>query len=133
VASFTPIWRTVFRLTSKDSSSCVHSPPCRWRCSRSAPALSVDSIKDHFKLSLIALGFKLVVLPVVDYLFLTIFDVAGIALKVRLIYFALPTPTSLYILSAQLNSDTKLASAAIALSTILSFFSLSAALMINPP
>jgi predicted permease len=93
-------------------------------------ALSIDSIKDHFKLSLIASCFKLVVLPAVGYLFLMIFDVSGVALKVGLIYFALPTSTSLYILSSQLNSDTELASAAIALSTILSFFSLSAALLL---
>ncbi len=95
-------------------------------------ALSIGSIKEHLKLSLIASGFKLVVLPVVGYIFLMKFGVTGVALKVGLIYFALPTSTSLYILSSQLNSDTELASAAIALSTILSFFSLSAALLINP-
>ena len=93
-------------------------------------ALSIDSIKDNFKLSLIASCFKLVLLPVVGYLFLMLFGVTGVALKVGLIYFALPTSTSLYILSSQLNSDTELASAAIALSTILSFFSLSVALML---
>jgi predicted permease len=95
-------------------------------------ALSIGSIKDHLKLSLIASCFKLVVLPAVGYLLLIKFGVAGVALKVGLIYFALPTSTSLYILSSQLNSDTELASAAIAMSTILSFFSLSIALLINP-
>ena len=93
-------------------------------------ALSLDGIKDHFKLSLIASTFKLLVLPAAGFLFLTAFGVSGIALKVGLIYFALPTSPALYILSSQLNSDTKLASAAIALSTLLSFFSLSAALLI---
>ncbi len=96
-------------------------------------ALSIGSVKEHLKLSLIASGFKLVVLPVIGYLLLIQFGVVGVALKVGLIYFALPTSTSLYILSSQLNSDTELASAAIALSTILSFFSLSAALLIIPP
>ncbi len=96
-------------------------------------ALSIGSIKDHLKLSLIASGFKLVVLPAVGYLLLTSFGVAGVALKVGLIYFALPTSTSLYILSSQLNSDTELASAAIAMSTILSFFSLSVALLLMAP
>jgi len=42
----------------------------------------------------------------------------------------LPTSTTLYVLSAQLNSDTDLASAAIALSTLMSILSLSAALLI---
>jgi malonate transporter len=93
-------------------------------------ALSIGSIKHHFKLSLIASVFKLLVLPVVGYLLLMKFGVTGIAFKVGLIYFALPTSPALYILSSQLNSDTELASAAIALSTILSFFSLSAALLL---
>ena len=96
-------------------------------------ALSLGGIRDHLKLSLIASSFKLVVLPIVGYLLLINFGVAGVAFKVGLIYFALPTSPALYILSSQLNSDTELASAAIALSTILSFFSLSAALLINPP
>jgi len=93
-------------------------------------ALSLAGIKDHFKLSLIASVFKLLILPATGFLFLTLFGVSGLALKVGLIYFALPTSPALYILSSQLNSDTKLASAAIALSTLLSFFSLSAALLI---
>jgi len=96
-------------------------------------ALSISVIKDHFKLSLIASLFKLVVLPAIGYLLLIQFGVAGVALKVGLIFFALPTSTSLYILSSQLNSDTELASAAIAMSTILSFFSLSVALLISLP
>ncbi len=93
-------------------------------------ALSLGSIKNHFKLSLIASFFKLLVLPAVGYLLLMKFGVTGIAFTVGLIYFALPTSPSSYILSSQLNSDTELASAAIALSTILSFFSLSAALLL---
>ena len=93
-------------------------------------ALSLGGIKDHFKLSLIASAFKLLVLPAAGFMFLTTFGVSGLALKVGLVYFALPTSPALYILSSQLNSDTKLASAAIALSTLLSFFSLSAALLI---
>ena len=47
-----------------------------------------------------------------------------------LLFLCLPTSTALYVLSAQLNSDTDLASAAIALSTLMSVFSLSAALLI---
>jgi predicted permease len=93
-------------------------------------AISIGSIRDNFKLSLIASIFKLLVLPAVGYFLLLTFGVTGVALKVGLIYFALPTSPALYILSSQLNSDTQLASAAIALSTILSFFSLSAALLL---
>ena len=93
-------------------------------------ALTLSSMKDHFKLSLVACVFKLAILPLVGYLFLNAFDATGISFKVGMIYFALPTSTTLYILSSQLSSDTQLASAAIALSTILSFISLSIALLI---
>jgi len=93
-------------------------------------ALTLSGMKKHLKLSLVAGVFKLIVLPLAGYLFLKAFDTSGVSFKVGMIYFALPTSTALYILSAQLSSDTRLASAAIALSTILSFFSLSLALLI---
>ena len=93
-------------------------------------ALTARGLKSHFKLSLVAGMFKLVILPAVGYFFLNAFHVTGISFKVGMIYFALPTSTALYILSSQLSSDTQLASAAIALSTVLSFFSLSVALLI---
>jgi predicted permease len=93
-------------------------------------ALTLGTIKSHFTLSLIASIFKLLILPLAGYMFLTVFDVTGTSLKIGLIYFTLPTSPALYILSSQLNSDTALASAAIALSTILSFFSLSVALLL---
>jgi hypothetical protein len=47
-----------------------------------------------------------------------------------ILFLSLPTSTALYVLSSQLNSDTELASAAIALSTLLSILSLSAALFV---
>jgi predicted permease len=72
----------------------------------------------------------LLVLPAIGFLMLTAFDVAGVALKVGLIYFALLKSPALYIFSSQLNSDAELASTAIELSTIVSFFSLSAALLL---
>jgi len=93
-------------------------------------ALTLRGIKSHFRLALIASVFKLLVLPVTGYLFLKAFGVPQPIFRVGLIYFALPTSTALYVLSAQLNSDTELASAAIALSTLLSFFSLSIALIL---
>lgn len=93
-------------------------------------ALTFSTARAHFKLSLISSGFKLLVLPVTGYLFLMLFGVSGPVLKVGLIYFALPTSPALYILSSQLNSDTDLASASIAMSTILSFFSLSIVLLL---
>ena len=93
-------------------------------------ALTLGSMKNYFKLSLVASVFKLVILPLTGYLFLNAFNATGISFKVGMLYFTLPTSTALYILSSQLSSDTQLASAAIALSTLLSVISLSVALLI---
>ena len=93
-------------------------------------ALTLGSMKNYFKLSLVASVFKLVILPLTGYLFLNAFNATGISFKVGMLYFTLPTSTALYILSSQLSSDIQLASAAIALSTLLSVISLSAALLI---
>ena len=93
-------------------------------------ALTLSGIKNYYKLSLVACAFKLIILPLIGYLFLRTFGTAGISFKIGMIYFALPASTALYILSAQLSSDTQLASAVIALSTLISFFSLSPALLI---
>lgn len=92
--------------------------------------LTLDGMKNHFKISLVASVFKLAILPLIGYLFLNAFNATEISFKVGMIYFTLPTSTALYILSSQLRSDTQLASAAIALSTLLSVISLSVALMI---
>jgi predicted permease len=92
--------------------------------------LMLGTMKNYFKLSLAASVFKLVILPLSGYLFLNVFDATGISFRVGMLYFTLPTSPALYILSSQLSSDTQLASAAIALSTLLSVISLSVALLI---
>jgi hypothetical protein len=92
--------------------------------------LTLSKMKDHLNLSLIASLFKLLVLPLTGYLFFKLFSVTNLSFQVGMIFFSLPTSAALYVLSSQLNSDTDLASASIALSTILSFFSLSVALLL---
>lgn len=92
-------------------------------------ALTVKTVKGNFALSLIASGFKLVLLPLTGFLFMKLFGVSGMSFDVGIIFFALPTSTAIYVLSSQLNSDTQTASAAITLSTVLSFGSLTVVLM----
>ncbi len=89
-------------------------------------ALTFTSLKGHFKVSFIASVLKLCIFPIIGYLFLKAFNVTGIPFKTGMIFFSLPTSAAVYVLSSQLNSDTELASASIVLSTVLSFFSLSA-------
>lgn len=91
--------------------------------------LSLTQLKDNLSLSLIAGTLKFLVYPLIGFAMLKIFGISGITFKVGLIFFALPTSTAIYILSSQLWSDTKLASASIFISTILSFFSLSVVLL----
>jgi malonate transporter and related proteins len=92
-------------------------------------ALSLEGMRTHLRLSLTASIFKLAILPVIGFASMKAMGVTGQPFQVGMVFFALPTSTALYILSSQLNSDTDLAAAAIALSTLLSIFSLSAALL----
>jgi predicted permease len=93
-------------------------------------SLTLRGFKTHWRLSLLASFFKLAVLPAAGFLWLHAFGISGLPFTVGMLYFALPTSTALYILSAQLNSDTALASTAIALSTILAFGPMAAALLL---
>ncbi len=93
-------------------------------------ALSFSGVRRHLPLSLVAAACKLVILPALAYLVYSLVGIQGLGFKVGMIFFALPTSTAIYVLSSQLNSDTELASSAIVLSTLLSFFSLSAVLLL---
>ena len=88
-------------------------------------SFTLVKLKDYLNLSIISSMFKLIFFPLSGLIFLNLFGVTGIAFKASLIFFALPTATSIYVLSSQMNSNTDLASSAIVLSTALSFISLS--------
>ena len=64
--------------------------------------LNFKVLRGHLKISLIAMFFKLLVLPVTGFLFLTLFHVTGLPLKVGMIFFTLPTSPAIYVLSSQL-------------------------------
>jgi predicted permease len=93
-------------------------------------SLSVAALRQNSVNSIIAALLKTAVLPMVGFLFLKLFSVTGVPFKAGMIFFALPTSTAIYVLSAQLNSDTELASAAIMVSTVVSFIPLSVALLL---
>ncbi|MBU4383466.1 MAG: AEC family transporter [Proteobacteria bacterium] len=93
-------------------------------------ALALTKLKGRVALSLLSCLLKLLVLPLVGWSLLSLAGVGGLSLTVAMIFLALPTATSAYILSTQMNSDADLAGAAIVLGTLLSFFSLSAVLLI---
>ena len=92
-------------------------------------SLTMAGLRENLSLAGGGTVFKLLILPVSGYFFLNLFHIAGLPFKVAMIFFALPTSTAIYVLSSQLHSDTDLASAAIMLSTLVSFVSLSIALL----
>lgn len=93
-------------------------------------SLRLVGIRQNAINSFAAAFLKIVILPLIGFLFLKLFSVSGVPFKVGMIFFALPTSTAIYVLSAQLNSDTELASASIMISTVLSFIPLSLALLL---
>ncbi|MCB2188851.1 MAG: AEC family transporter [Deltaproteobacteria bacterium] len=90
--------------------------------------LTVAGLQGRLKPALAAAGFKLVLLPLVGGTLLWLLGGRGPDFKLALMFLALPTATSAYILSRQMGSDAGLAAASIVASTLLSFFSLSAVL-----
>lgn len=92
-------------------------------------SLTFSNLRTNMGLALVAAGFKLAVLPIIGLLFLWLFGVTGLAWKVSMLFFTLPTSTAIYILSSQLHSDTELASAVIVMSTLLSFGSMALVLL----
>jgi malonate transporter and related proteins len=93
-------------------------------------SLTFSGVRGNLAPSLLAAALKLVALPLLGWLIFHFFNVTGIPLKVGMIFLCMPTSTAIYVLSSQLNSDTVLASAAIVTSTLLSFLSLSVALLL---
>lgn len=93
-------------------------------------SLSFAGVRGNLGLSFLAASIKLLLLPGMGWLFFYLFHVTGLPLKVGLVFFALPASTAIYVLSSQMNSDTKLASSAIVFSTLFSFFSLSFILLL---
>ncbi len=92
--------------------------------------LSFKGVYRHLPLSLLAAVCKLGLLPLLGFLLYRLFQVDGVMFETGMIFFCLPTSTAIYVLSSQLNSDTELASAAIVVSTLLSFGALSVALLL---
>ena len=92
--------------------------------------LTFSGVRGNLRPALLAAFLKLVVLPLFGWVFFALYGVTGLPFQVGMIFLALPTSTAIYILSSQMGSDTELASAAIVLSTLFSFGSLSVALLL---
>lgn len=66
------------------------------------------------------LGLKLLVMPIIGFLFLLIFGVTGLTLRTGVLMLGMPTAISTYVYARELGGDEKLASWNITFSTMLS-------------
>jgi hypothetical protein len=82
--------------------------------------LRLTGFRDYWRPALAGAGFKLLGLPLVGGLLLHGAAVSALEFKIGMLYFALPISPATYVLTAQLNSDTGLASVAIVMTTALS-------------
>ena len=93
-------------------------------------SLSFDMVRGYLKPALVATVIRQAVLPLAGYLVLRFLNLDHLPYKTAMLFLAMPTSTSAYILSGLLGSDPRLASACIVLSTMLSFVSLSVVILI---
>ena len=87
--------------------------------------LDFTTLRGRFKPALLAGSIKLLLCPALGLIFMHLLGVRGPSLAVGLIFLGMPTSSQSHILSAQLGSDPELAAGGIALTTLLSFFTLS--------
>ena len=93
-------------------------------------ALTLKAVRGHAALASVATILKCAILPLVGYVLLRTLGIEGDDRLIAMLFFAMPASTAMYVLATQLDSDASLASAIIVTSTIASFVSLSAVLLI---
>jgi predicted permease len=93
-------------------------------------ALDLRAIRQAKTAAALASGLKLIVLPAMAYGFALWFGATGVALSVAVIFTALPTATSAYILARQLGGDAPLMANLCTLQTLAAMASLPLALVI---
>jgi malonate transporter len=92
--------------------------------------LNPTGVRDNLEPALVSAGFKMLALPVIGWGFMRMMGVSGPDMQIGMIYFTLPVSPGTYVLSSQLNSDTRLAATTIVLQTALSVIPLAAVLAI---
>jgi predicted permease len=93
-------------------------------------SLTLKAVQGHAALASLATVLKCAILPLVGYALLRALGIEGDDRLIAMLFFAMPASTAMYVLATQLDSDASLASAIIVTSTIASFVSLSAVLLI---
>jgi predicted permease len=92
--------------------------------------LAATRVRSHVNWAIIASIVKTVISPLIGYAVGRFVGLSGIELTVAVLFCAMPTAVSSYILAEQMDVDPDLAASAVVICTVLSFFSLSAILLI---
>lgn len=95
-------------------------------------ALDLNSIKEAKSELVVASLLKLLLMPLIMYFTAKIFGLEGLLLSIVIIFAAMPTAPSSFILARQLGGDTKLMASIITLQTLLSLLSVSILLGLLP-
>ena len=93
--------------------------------------LAATKIRSHVIWALITSFVKTAISPLIGYAAGRLLGMSGLELQVAVLFCAMPTAVSSYILADQMNADADLAASAVVVCTILSFFSLSTILLLS--
>ncbi len=93
-------------------------------------SLTFAGLRERLAPAVGATVLKIALLPVLGWWALRLAGLSGPDVLTAMLFFAMPASTAMYVLSSQLDGDADLSSAVIVLSTLGSFFSLSAVLLI---
>jgi predicted permease len=92
--------------------------------------LNPAGVRDNLEPALVSAGFKMLALPIIGWGLMCLMNVSAPDMQIGMIYFSLPVSPGTYVLSSQLNSDTRLAATTIVLQTALSIIPLATVLAV---
>ncbi len=93
-------------------------------------ALTRESLRGRFAPSFAASVLKVVAAPALGWLLGRLFSLPADELRMAMIFLACPTAVTSYVMAQQLGGDEGLAGSSVVLSTLLSFFALTAVLLL---
>src|SRR5690606_14278201 len=87
-------------------------------------ALNLRAVMESGSIVLVTAAVKLIALPIITYQLLQIVGVEGVEASVAILFNALPTATSSYILASQYGGDARLMASITSVETLLSMITL---------
>jgi len=92
-------------------------------------SLGTAALRDRLGATLGAAGLKVILMPLAGWWGLRLAGITGPDFLTAMLFFAMPASTAMYVLARQMDGDPELSSSIIVLTTLVSFFTLSAVLV----